>query len=83
MIDFKARGSTKRFDFLGKEGHFWLSSAVLDMNPNDPVPFGEGVWDFVLWKDAYTNNDGKYLWGSRYKTTEGVSVRCIKDPPKK
>ncbi len=83
MIDFKHRDSAKRFDFLGYEGHYWLSTAVIDRNPEDPVPLGEGAWDFILWKDEWTSNDGKYFFGSRYKETEGVSVRCIKDPPKK
>ena len=76
MVDLKYWVTNFRFDRLGFEGHYWASAALFNDIPGDPT-LGKGA-DFILYSD-------QGFIDSYYRLTknEGISVRCIKDPPKK
>jgi uncharacterized protein (TIGR02145 family) len=82
MIDFKYWDTTKRFDYLGYKGLFWASQALFFDIPGDPT-LGKGA-DFILYYDSSFIDSGLLdATETRLTKNEAISVRCIKDPPKK
>ena len=78
MIDFKYWDTTNRFDSLGYKGVFWASQALFNVIPGDPTL--ETGANFVLYSyNGYISS----FENIQLTKNEGISVRCIKDPPRK